>query len=90
MELNQLRQQIDQVDEQLVALFVQRMALSAQVAAYKKERNLPILVPQREHEKLESVAAMAGELGDYAHSLYEAIMALSRDYQAERNGEKEV
>ena len=45
MELNELRGQIDQIDDQLVKLFVERMNLSAQVADYKKANHLPIYVP---------------------------------------------
>ena len=43
MELKDLRCEIDKIDDQLVKLFVQRMEISAQVAAYKKEHQLPIL-----------------------------------------------
>ena len=38
MEIKQLREKIDEIDDQLVRLFTQRMELSGQVAAYKKER----------------------------------------------------
>ena len=44
MELNELRNQIDKVDDQIVQLFVERMGLSAQIADYKKENKLPIYV----------------------------------------------
>ena len=56
MELSEIRKRIDEVDSKLVDLFVERMALSAQVADYKKENNLPIYVPSREREKLQEVA----------------------------------
>ena len=60
MKLDELRNQIDAIDQQLVPLFTQRMALSAQVADYKKEHNLPIYVPAREREILSKVAEAAG------------------------------
>ena len=83
MDLNQLRLQIDGIDDQLVALFVQRMEVSAQVAAYKKEHQLPIFVPAREQEKLNDVAQKAGpEMADYTKALYGAIFELSRSYQS--------
>ena len=47
MELKDLRNQIDDIDDELVRLFVKRMEVSAQVADYKKEHNLPIHVPAR-------------------------------------------
>ena len=82
MDLTQLRCRIDEIDEQLVHLFVQRMSFSEAIGNYKKERGLPIHVPQREAEKLESVAALAGpEMAPYTKKLYEAIFTLSREYQ---------
>lgn len=87
MNISELRAEIDKVDEELVKLFCARMELSAQVADYKQERNLPIYVPAREREILQEVAAKAGpELAGYTRSLYSAIFELSRGYQAKRNG----
>lgn len=84
MDLNQLRLQIDHIDNQLVALFVQRMEVAAAIGEYKKEHGLPILVPQREQEKLLDIGQKAGpELAPYAQRLYEQIFALSREYQAQ-------
>jgi chorismate mutase/prephenate dehydratase len=83
MELKELRCRIDEIDDQLVKLFVQRMEVSAQVAAYKKEHQLPIFVPAREQEKLNDVAQKAGpEMADYTKALYGAIFELSRSYQS--------
>ena len=52
MELKELRNEIDLIDDELVQLFNKRMQLSAQVADYKKEHNMPIHVPAREREIL--------------------------------------
>ena len=43
MELSEIREKIDAVDDQLLDLFLQRMDLSEEVAAYKNEHHLPIL-----------------------------------------------
>ena len=56
MDLQELRGQIDQIDDQLVKLFAQRMEVSAQIGDYKKEHNLPVFVPAREREKLQDVS----------------------------------
>ena len=86
MELNELRNQIDKVDNQLVELFVERMNLSAQIADYKKENKLPIYVPTREREKLQDVAKQAGqEMDNYTRVLYSMLFELSRSYQSKRN-----
>lgn len=84
MDIQELRGRIDDVDDELVALFLRRMEVSAQIGAYKKERGLPIFVPEREQEKLADVAAKAGpEMAGYVKRLYDAIFTLSRDYQNE-------
>ena len=84
MDIKELRSRIDGIDEELVALFLRRMAVSAQIGAYKKERDLPIFVPEREQEKLADVAEKAGpDMAEYAKRLYDTIFTLSRDYQNE-------
>ena len=50
MDLNELRLEIDKIDDELVSLFGQRMDIAARIADYKKENGLPILVPSRERE----------------------------------------
>ena len=86
MELKDLRDQIDLIDNELVALFNKRMQLSAQVADYKIEHHLPIHVPSREREILQEVAEKAGpEMADYIQELYVMIFALSRNYQEKCN-----
>ena len=86
MELKDFRNQIDQIDTQLVDLFAQRMALSAQIADYKKENSLPIYVPAREREILQDIAQKAGpDMANYARVLYSLLFELSRSYQSKRN-----
>ena len=87
MDLNDIRKEINRVDDQLVKLFVERMELASQVAAYKRENNMPIFVPAREREILKKVAEQAGpEFGSYTRLLYATIMDLSRAHQAKENG----
>ncbi len=87
MDITELRDEIDKIDDELVKLFRARMEISAKVADYKRERNLPIFVPAREREILQEVAEKAGpEMAGYTRSLYSTIFELSRSYQAKRNG----
>lgn len=86
MDLKELRNEIDQIDDELVRLFVQRMEVSARIADYKKENGLPILVPSREQEKLIDVAQKAGpDMEVYTRVLYNLLFELSRGYQSKRN-----
>ena len=89
MELSEIREQINEIDDQLVTLFTERMNLSAQVAEYKKAHNMPIFVPAREREILLKVAGQAGpEMDNYARVLYSMIFELSRSHQNKLNGER--
>ena len=51
MDLSQIRTKIDAVDDEIIRLFCQRMALSEEVAAYKKGTGTPIRDAGREREK---------------------------------------
>ncbi len=83
MDINDLRLQIDAIDDQLVKLFVQRMAVSEQIGAYKKENKLPIFDPGRERAKLQDVASKAGtDMEQYTRVLYAMLFELSRSYQS--------
>ncbi len=47
-ELSVLRQQIDEIDSQLVELLAKRAKITAKVGKYKSQAGLPINVPERE------------------------------------------
>ncbi|MBE6995190.1 MAG: bifunctional chorismate mutase/prephenate dehydratase [Ruminococcaceae bacterium] len=83
MELSEIRTKIDAVDEQLLQLFLERMALAEEVAAYKNEHHLPILNKQREREVLAKVTEKAGDKERYAYHLYSTLFELARSRQAE-------
>lgn len=83
MELSEIRSKIDAVDDQLLALFLERMALSEEVAAYKNEHHLPILNKAREREILAKVTQKAGDKERYAYHLYSTLFELARSRQAE-------
>ena len=83
MELSDIRVKIDAVDDQLLDLFLQRMALSEEVAAYTHQHQLPILNKAREREILAKVTQRAGEKERYAYHLYSTLFELARSRQAE-------
>jgi chorismate mutase/prephenate dehydrogenase len=63
IDINQLRDQIDDLDGQLVKLLAQRSEVTRQVGRYKSQVGLPIYVPQREAELLAERRAQAQGLG---------------------------
>lgn len=81
MDLEELRKEIDQIDNELINLFIKRMNCSKQVGLYKKEHGLPILNPAREQEILNSVKEKGEPYGFAAQQLFSNIMELSRALQ---------
>lgn len=89
MNLQDIRQEIDTIDQQLVELFVKRMDCSKRVAEYKYDNGLPIFNAQREEQILDKIEAEAGDYGSSARQLYAAIMQLSRSLQQDMFGSGE-
>lgn len=81
--LSEIRDQIDEVDRTMVALFEKRMTLCQEVAAYKIKSGKQVLDTGREKEKLEKVVALAGN--DFnktgIRELFVQLMAMSRKLQ---------
>ena len=82
MNLEQLRKEIDTIDDTLVKAFAQRMDVVTRVAQAKKEQGLPTLDPAREREKLADIASkLAPELAQYGYALWSMLFEISRGYQ---------
>ncbi len=86
MGLETIRQDINAVDRQLIALLEKRMALVDQVAAYKQVHDVPVLDQEREAEVLRSVSQQIRHKSfePAILELFKTIMAVSRRYQAEQ------
>lgn len=85
MEINELRQQINQIDDQLARLFAQRMDTALSIAQYKKEHDLPVLDRSRERQVLARIAEIVGEpYEQYSRVLWNVLFDLSRSYQNKR------
>ena len=82
--LEELRVEIDRIDQQMVQLFEERMQVVAEVMAVKKAAGLPILDASREEAVVAKNTARLSDpaLADYYERLIRQLMALSREYQA--------
>ena len=86
-KLEELREKIDGIDEKIVKLYRERMDVTKDIAAYKKEKELPVLDAGRERAVLAKIGQLAGDdLADYAQSVYRTVMATTRSYQNFCNG----
>ena len=83
MDLQDYRKQIDEIDDQLVKLFEQRMEVANGIAAYKKANGIKILDAGRERAKLAAICSkVKPELQNFTSVLYSSIFELSRSYQS--------
>lgn len=82
-DLKMLRQELDQVDRDMVQCFERRMAICRQVGAWKAEHGMDVLDAGREERVLDSRAAMLQDpsLEADVRELYQLLMRLSRQAQ---------
>ena len=82
VELNEVRREIDQIDEELVQLFLKRLAASRQVAIAKREHGGAVTDPAREREILTRVSEAAGPENENAARLFfSTLFAISKALQ---------
>jgi len=91
MDLQYLRCKIDVIDDELIRLFQQRMDVSAEIARYKRNHNIPVYDPEREQQKLNDLSHKAGEgYESYVVALYSMLFELSRAEQERILNSEEV
>lgn len=87
MNLNNIREKIDTIDDQLVQLLTERMNTVAQVAQAKKETGKAIRDHARERDIINRVTERAGdELAPYMKNMFKTMFNLSCNYQAQKMG----
>ena len=87
MDLNEIRDKIDKVDDQIIELVAQRMELSNEVAQYKRAKGIPVIDMTRERDKRNKIFEKSPkEVRDYLPQLYSVVFELSRSYQNRLNG----
>ena len=72
-DINILRKQIDEIDEQLLSILAKRMKISKEIGIYKKEQNMPILQSGRYNDILEN-RTRQGEAMDLSAEFVTEIM----------------
>lgn len=83
MDLNEIRQDIDVIDDEIVRLFEKRMKLSSEVADFKIKTGKPVFDQEREISKLAALKAKAQSEFTAAgvQELFQQIMSMSRKLQ---------
>ena len=82
-DLTEIRQQIDQIDQKMLALFKERMGCSAEVAEYKRGTGKAIYDPVRERQKIDALTKDEDELiiKKSVEEMFLQMMSISRRYQ---------
>ncbi len=90
MDISELRKQLDEIDEELVASFEKRMRVSEQVAEYKISSGKPVMDRQREEQKKAAVRELTSNAFNArgVEELFGQIMAISRKLQYQMLQEK--
>ncbi len=74
--LSSLRNQIDEIDDDIMGLLTKRMRISGEIALYKKEHNMAVVQTSRYSEILDKRCAhgtLCGMSPDFIRRVYEAI-----------------
>lgn len=89
MGLEEIRQKIDRIDEQMKELFLQRMDLSREVIEHKKLTGAPVYAAEREREILDVRTSGANEEQlSSCKAFFQHMMEISRSYQYSKITEK--
>lgn len=82
MNLEEIRPQIDQIDDQLAQLIEKRFALVEEVAQIKKAQNLPVTDSGRERDIVNRLTRGVGEeMRGYLKVFFHTLFDLSRSHQ---------
>ncbi len=81
--MEDLREQIDRIDEGMRNLFLERMQVVKQVAEYKRVQGLPVLDSKREELILEKNISRIDdtELKEFYEAFFKQVIEVSKQYQ---------
>ncbi len=90
MDLSELREEIDEIDSQIVDLYEKRMEVSSKVADYKIETGKKVFDKEREKQKIQKVKSLThSEFNSTGvEELFSQIMSMSRKLQYAKLSEK--
>ncbi|MDP3918390.1 MAG: chorismate mutase [Nanoarchaeota archaeon] len=89
MELKKVRENLDNIDQEIVLLLAKRLSLVKELAQYKAENNISMKDPDREKE----ILLKTSELGEkhnlrkeYVQDIFKRIIEESHNIQKEISG----
>ena len=89
-DIKELRREIDRIDDQIKALFEQRMVLALDIWKIKAEKSLPVQDGARENEiRSRLTANQDDDMAGCIKTLFTVILEASRSYQARKLGSQQ-
>ena len=81
-DLNELRKNLDEIDNGILDLFEKRIATCREIGNIKRENGVDVYVPAREEEKFKALEEVAGfESRPYVKELFTTLMDISKVHQ---------
>lgn len=81
-QIEEIRNDINKLDDELLRLYLRRLELSKEVAEFKIANNLPVLNSSREQYIIDRMCeGLDEEMSGYVRELYLKIFELSRKRQ---------
>ncbi len=83
MDIQEIYRRLDEIDEDLVELFIDRMIQNAELAEYKLRNGLPVMAGKVEERKIDIVRNQTKDrfIRESLEEFYKQIMTVSRRYQ---------
>lgn len=81
MDIEKLRKEIDDIDNEILLLFLKRMDCVEKIGKIKKSCSIDILDNSRELQILERLSKKSGKYEKEVEKLFSYIMEISKNYQ---------
>ncbi len=81
MEINELRKEIDDVDNQILKLLEKRFQVCGEIGKYKKEQGLQIEDLEREKQIIEEKKGKTHLSGEFVEQFFQLIFKESKKIQ---------
>lgn len=82
--LDELRLEIDRINREMAALFIERLEVSEEIAEVKRARGLAVEDAAREERIIESVRALSETYPDELEALFRTLFQTSKAVQRRR------
>lgn len=83
MTLQELREQIDKIDDEIVGLLEKRLQIAKQIGELKTKLNVEVYHPQREEEILRRLQSISSLSPHQIETIYQSIFTLTKVLQEE-------